>query len=81
MLVVILFVKVAFQLLHVNNGSNKEDFLERPSSAQGGSTWCFTMTLTKQTHTRMHARTHTHTHKHVLDGGIGTAVKKFRNSY
>ena len=43
------------------NGSNNEDFLERPSTARDGITGCFTMTLTKHTHACTHTHTHTHT--------------------
>ena len=44
-------------------------FLERPSTAQGGSTGCFTITLNTHTHTHTHTHTdtdtHTHTHTHL----------------
>ena len=38
-------------------------FLQCPSTTQGWSAGCFTITLT--THAIMHARTQTHTHKHT----------------
>ena len=58
---------------HINRNRRRRRFLERPSTAQDGSTGRFTMiTVTTHTHTHTHTRTHacththTHTHTHTL---------------
>ena len=64
-------LKCVYSSIHLSINNNniylkKKGFLECPSTTPGGSTGRFTITLT------------THIHTHASDGGIGTAVKKFR---
>ena len=62
-----------------NHNNNKEDFLQRPYTAQQGSKGRFTITLTHthtQTNRQTHTHTHTHAHTHASDEGIGTTVRK-----
>ena len=52
--------------MHENNynNNNKEEFVQHPSTVQGGSTGHFTVTLA-HTHTDTYVRTHAHMLTHT----------------